>query len=81
LEQVEKIAAFVGSVDRTIPFHILGYIPVPGAPWRRPTDDEMNQAVAVAERYLDTVSFSHFTSEQAKDLQQRDERFVVRQVL
>ena len=36
LEQVEKVAAFVASVDRSIPFHILGYIPVPGAPWRRP---------------------------------------------
>ncbi len=30
LEQVEKIAAFVGGLDRRIPFHVLGYIPVPG---------------------------------------------------
>lgn len=80
-EQVEKVAAFVGSVDRSIPFHILGYIPVPGAPWRRPEDEEMEQAVKIAQRHLDTVTFSHFTSEQAKDLEQRDERFAVRQVL
>jgi pyruvate formate lyase activating enzyme len=79
--QVEKIAAFVGGIDRRIPFHVLGYIPVPGAPWRRPTDEEMEQAVAISQRHLDTVTFSHFTSEQAKDLEQRDERFAVRQVL
>jgi pyruvate formate lyase activating enzyme len=81
IEQVEKIAAFVGGLDRRIPFHILGFIPVPDAPWRRPTDVEMQQAIAVARQCLDSVSFSHLTSEQAKDLEQRDERFAVRQVL
>lgn len=80
VEQVEKVAAFVAGVDRTIPFHILGYIPVPGAPWRRPTDDEMDEAVAAASRCLERVTFSHFTSEQAKDLTQRDERFIVERV-
>lgn len=81
VEQVEKVAAFVGGVDRTIPFHILGYIPVPDAPWRRPTVDEMEQAVAAAQRHLDRVTFSHFTPEQAQDLTQRDERFAVQRVL
>ena len=81
VEQVEKVAAFVADVDRTIPFHILGYIPVPGAPWRRPTEEEMEEAVEVARRYLDRVTFSHFTSEQARDLTQRDERFAVQRVL
>ena len=81
LEQVQKVAAFVGRLDRGISFHVLGYIPVPGAPWRRPTEHEMEEAVAIARRYLDAVSFSHFTSEQAKDLEQRDDRFAVRQVL
>ena len=32
LDQVEKVARFVGAVDRAIPFHLLGFIPVPGAP-------------------------------------------------
>ncbi len=81
LEQVGKVAAFVGGLDRSIPFHVLGYIPVPGAPWRRPTDEEMEQAVGTARCYLHSVTFSHFTSDQAKDLRQRDERFAVRQVL
>ena len=81
LEQVEKVAAFVGEVDRSIPFHVLGYIPVPDAPWRRPTEEEMEQAVRLAQCHLDTVTFSHFTSEQALDLRQRDDRFAVQQVL
>lgn len=81
LEQVEKVAAFVANVDREIPFHVLGYIPVPGVLWRRPTDEEMSEAVSVARRHLEHVTFSHFTSEQAKDLTQRDERFAVEQVL
>jgi pyruvate formate lyase activating enzyme len=81
LDQVDQVAAFVAGVDREIPFHVLGYIPVPGAPWRRPTDEEMSEAVHVARRYLNHVTFSHFTSEQAKDLTQRDERFAVEQVL
>ncbi len=81
LEQVEKVAQFVASVDCRVPFHVLGYIPVPGAPWRRPTDDEMEEAVAVAQRQVDDVTCSHFTTEQAKDLQQRDERFAVCRVL
>jgi pyruvate formate lyase activating enzyme len=81
LEQVEKVAAFVGGVDRSIPFHVLGYIPVPDAPWRRPTEEEMGQAVRLAQCHLDTVTFSHFTSEQALDLRQRDDRFAVQQVL
>ncbi len=41
----------------------------------------MEQAVAAAQRHLDSVTFSHFTSEQAKDLERRDDRFRVRQVL
>lgn len=80
-EQVEKIAAFVAGVDPAIPFHILGYIPVPGAPWRRPTDEEMDEVVRIARAHLGHVTFSHFTSEQARDLTQRDERFAVERVL
>ena len=81
LEQVEKVAAFVADVDRAIPFHVLGYIPVPGVRWRRPTESELQEAVAIAGRYLDHVTYSHFTSDQALDLTQRDDRFAVQRVL
>jgi hypothetical protein len=40
----------------------------------------MDEGVAAARRYLDHVTFSHFTTEQAKDLTQRDERFAVQRV-
>ena len=37
---------------------------MPGA-LRRPSDEEMLEAVAIAQRRVDTVTFSHITSEQA----------------
>ncbi len=43
LEQVEKVAAFVGGLDRAIPFHVLGYIPVPGAPGAAPRSTKWNR--------------------------------------
>ena len=58
-----------------------GLHPRAGAPWRRPDRRGNGGSGSVARRYLDTVTFSHFTSEQAKDLTQRDERFAVQQVL
>ncbi len=43
LEQVEKVAAFVGGLDRSIPFHVLGYIPVPGAPGAGPRTEKWSK--------------------------------------
>ncbi len=76
-----RIVRFVADLDRTIPFYIMGYFPVPGAPWRRPTVEEMAHAVDIAREHLDNVDFSHLTSEEAMALEQRDDRFAVRRVL
>lgn len=81
LAELERIVQFVAGVDPAIPFHIMGYVPVPGAPWRRPTEEEMEEAVALAQSHLHTVTFSHLTPEQLLNTEQRDDRFVVRQVL
>jgi pyruvate formate lyase activating enzyme len=75
------MVAFVASLSPALPFHVMGYIPVPGAPWRRPTEQEMERVVALVRQYLHEVGSSHLTSEQAKDLTARDERFHVEQVL
>jgi len=80
-DEVAGMADFVASLDPAIPFHIMGYIPVPGAPWRRPTEEEMAAIVALARERLATVGFSHLTTEQALDLTARDDRFKVVQVL
>ena len=57
-DEIAGMADFVASLDPAIPLHIMGYIPVPGAPWRRPTDEEMAAIVALARERLQTVGFS-----------------------
>ena len=80
LDQVEAVAAWLGSLSRAIPLHIMGYIPVPGQTHRRPTAAEMEQAVASCRRHLDQVGMSHLTPEQALNHAARDDRFAVRRV-
>lgn len=58
LDEVQRIAEFISSVEESIPFHITGYIPVPGIPWRSPTMEEMRQAVEVARSSLSRVTCS-----------------------
>ncbi|MHA1595187.1 MAG: hypothetical protein ACTSXJ_10625 [Candidatus Baldrarchaeia archaeon] len=45
-------------MDDRIPLHIIGYMPVPGMPWRRPTVEEMRRAALRAKRHLRSVSWS-----------------------
>jgi len=59
VEEIERIAQFIASVNSSIPYRIDAYCPVKGAPWRRPTVDEVLRAVEVAEKYLSDVSFLH----------------------
>lgn len=80
-DELERIVAFVAALSPEIPFHLMGFIPVPGAPYRRPTDDEMVDAVALCRSYLTQVGFSHLTSEDLLNTAARDDRFVVQQVL
>jgi pyruvate formate lyase activating enzyme len=80
LDQVEAIAAWLGGLSRDIPFHVMGYIPVPGQPYSRPTGEQMAQAVAVCQRHLRNVAMSHLSSEDAKNHAARDDRFAVQKV-
>ncbi|MGC8642174.1 MAG: radical SAM protein [Isosphaeraceae bacterium] len=80
LDQVEAIAAWVATLNPEIPFHIMGYIPVPGQPYARPTDEQMAAAEAACGKHLRKVGSSHLTSEQALDLSARDDRFAVRKI-
>lgn len=80
VDQVEAIAAWLATLNVDIPFHIMGYIPVPGQTYSRPTGEQMATAMACARRHLKHVNSSHLTSEQALDLSARDDRFRVRQI-
>jgi pyruvate formate lyase activating enzyme len=80
-EQMEKIVGFVADLDPRIPFHIMGYLLVPGGGWRAPTEAEMREAIGLAQRRLDRVTFSHLTVEQYLAGERADDLFLVRQVL
>ena len=58
----------------------MGYIPVPGQPYERPTTEQMDAAVRVCQRHLHHVARSHLTTEQALDLTARNDMFVVEQI-
>jgi len=78
LEEMSGLVQFLASLDKDIPFHIMGYIPVPGRPWQRPTSTEMQAAIALAKSHLNKVGSSHLTSAEALDLGSRDDRFQVK---
>lgn len=80
IDQIEAIAAWLASINPQIPFHIMGYIPVPGQPYARPTANQMKAAQAACRKHLKTVGYSHISSEEALDLATRDDRFAVRQI-
>jgi pyruvate-formate lyase-activating enzyme len=75
-DQIEKVAEFLSSVG-DIPFHIMGYIPVSGQPYRRPVQDEMEEAKRIARKYLSNVGYSHLSPEEVLSAD-RDDRFDVR---
>lgn len=81
LDQIEATVQWLASMSRDIHFHLCGYIPVPGQPYNRPTDQQMTRALEVCRTHLDDVSSSHLTSEQALDLSSRDSRFAVTRLL
>lgn len=75
LDQVEAVAEFVSQFE--VPFHIMGYIPVPGQPYRRPTKAEMDEAQKVAQRHIPNVKYSHLSPEEVLALERNDDRFDV----
>lgn len=80
VDQLEEVAAWLADLSPRIPFHIMGYIPVPGQTYVRPTRDQMAEAVGVCERHLANVEASHLTPEEAIDITARDDRFRVRTI-
>jgi pyruvate formate lyase activating enzyme len=81
LDQVEAIAAWLAAIDRNIPFHIMGYIPVPGQPYPQPSQQQMAASEEVSRRHLNLVASSRLDSAQALNLSDRDDRFAAKRVL
>jgi pyruvate formate lyase activating enzyme len=81
LDQVEDVAAWLASVDKDIPFHIMGYIPVPGQPYPQPTVEQMMMAENLSRRHLQNVASSRLEPDHALSLSERDDRFAVTRIL
>jgi pyruvate formate lyase activating enzyme len=81
IDQVEGVASWVASVDRNIPFHIMGYIPVPGQPYPQPTPEQMEAAERVGKLHLRYVNSSRIEPDHALNLQERDDRFNVTRII
>lgn len=54
--EVERVAKFIASVDRTIPLRIDAYFPVANSRWRAATAEEVEEAAELARRHLNKVS-------------------------
>jgi pyruvate formate lyase activating enzyme len=54
-EETAKIAQFIASVDKTIPYRIDAYFESGDNPWRAPDPEEMEKAVGIAKLYLQNV--------------------------
>jgi pyruvate formate lyase activating enzyme len=54
--EIERISLFIAGVNKSIPYRIDAYIPIGDNPWRRPATEEMEKAVSIARKHLDSVS-------------------------
>jgi len=54
--EIDKISGFIGEHDSRIPYRIDAFIPFGDNPWRRPTLQEMENAVNVARKNLAQVT-------------------------
>ena len=78
-KEIEEIAQFVSKVGNDVPLHITGYIPVPGLPWRRPTRDEMADAVIAAKRHMPRVTCSILSVREYLSMSEKDSLHGVQQ--
>lgn len=79
-DQVVAIAGWLASLDPALPFHIMGYIPVPGQTYARPTVEQMQRVTEACARLLRDVKMSHHTPEEILSLDRTDDRFKVQRI-
>ncbi|MCX5805587.1 MAG: radical SAM protein [Proteobacteria bacterium] len=57
-EEIRKIGKFIGSIDKDIPYRVIGYMPVDGLPYRKPAYEEIKGAAGSINGSLNNVVFS-----------------------
>jgi pyruvate formate lyase activating enzyme len=56
-DEIEKVAEFIGSVDKKIPLRITGFIQLSGQAFMAPTGAEVEAAAALAKKHLMIVNY------------------------
>jgi pyruvate-formate lyase-activating enzyme len=62
-DEIERIALFVASVDRSIPYRVIGYMKVDGMDIRQPSHEEVEKVASRAAQHLKNVVFSRSSGE------------------
>jgi pyruvate-formate lyase-activating enzyme len=55
-DEVLRIADFIASVDREIPFRIDAYLPIQGLPWQAPKTDDIQSLTERVRHFLPNTS-------------------------
>ncbi|MDN5357691.1 MAG: hypothetical protein PWR17_860 [Candidatus Methanomethylophilaceae archaeon] len=79
-DQIEAAAEHLSDIGIS-KFHIMGYIPVPGQSYPRPTLREMEAACRAARKYIPGTYYSHLSPEEVISLDRNDDRFDVEVIL
>ena len=64
VDEIEKIARFIGNVDANIPYFVLPYYPAGDNPWPKTKPEEIDEAAALARGYLKNVCACYGTDEE-----------------
>jgi len=59
IDEIERIAKFIASLNPAIPYRIDAYLRVPGAPWPETPPERVKKAVEISRKYLENVSCLH----------------------
>lgn len=59
IDEIERIAKFIASVDPSIKYRIDGFITFDDLPWRSPSPEEVVRAAQAARRHLNNVYYLH----------------------
>jgi pyruvate-formate lyase-activating enzyme len=54
-EEIEKIARFIASVDKNIPYFVLPYFPAGDNPWRKTRPEEVDEVITIVNKHLNNV--------------------------
>jgi len=64
IDEIERIAQFIASVNKDIPYFVLPYFPAGGNPWRKTEPWETAEAMRRVGKYLNNVSSCQGTEQE-----------------